>query len=64
MEHRKASLEPDLPLTNTRQRCERDVKGDGDKKEGIGKPPLPLPNFTFDEVRLVKGSLRRIRLFF
>lgn len=55
----KGMVESDSPLTNTRQRREEVSKGKG-RKKGIGKQPLPIPDFTFGEVRMVKGSLRRI----
>ncbi|EPR29386.1 hypothetical protein I656_00899 [Geobacillus sp. WSUCF1] len=40
-------MEPDSPLTNTRQRRERVVKGDGDKKEGNQKAALAFTAFYF-----------------
>lgn len=53
-------MRSDSPLTNTRQRREEVSKGKG-RKRSIGKQLLPIPDFTFGEVRMVKGSLRRIR---
>ncbi|OPX01150.1 MULTISPECIES: hypothetical protein [Geobacillus] len=38
--HRRGSSKTDSPLTNTRQRCERDVKGDENKKGGNRKAIL------------------------